>query len=74
MGLPELHSEFQASQGYVVKPIFKKNNVHQEDNRKVLFSNCELCVQVVLTVDVCYTTHSMGGASVRTHCLSLRSP
>lgn len=74
MGLPELHSEFQASQGYVVKPTFKKNNVHQEDNRKVLFSNCELCVQVVLTVDVCYTTHSMGGASVCTHCLSLRSP
>lgn len=66
MGLPELHSEFQASQGYVVKPIFKKNNVHQEDNRKVLFSNCELCVQVVLTLH--------GGASVRTHCLSLRSP
>lgn len=61
MGLPGLHSEFQASQVYVVKPIFKKSNVHQEDNRKVLFSNCELYVQVVLTVDVCYTTYSMGG-------------
>lgn len=39
MSLPGLRSEFQASQGYAVKPILKKKkiNIHQEDNRKVLF-------------------------------------
>lgn len=56
--------ELETGLGYIVSSrpardmqlnlsLKKKINVHQEDNRKVLFSNCELGVQV-LTVDMCH--------------------